>query len=278
MRNVIEKEEYINKDKDIFVRLTKYDDSALIYTVRVWTSKDKYWDLKFNLLENVKKTFDKEKIEIPYNQMDVHIKNSEEEFMKDEKQIVLFLKKGSVFNQVQIAAKINEKFSELGIPMTLPYEIKNPSGPLVVFNKGFIELSLNYEELTFIYDRNNKDALSTIIRIMSFLEEEEDFNFVRFGYVSTFMRSKKDKEKYIDMEFKRKEEFEGEFNVSKYKSVLIDSVRVNVWQRNLTDNLNGIPFVTVIDINTPIDEEYNITSEFVADFLPACDNFIEEII
>ena len=92
------------------------------------------------------------------------------------------------------------------------------------------------------------------------------------------MRSKKDKEKYIDMEFKRKEEFEGEFNVSKYKSVLIDSVRVNVWQRNLTDNLNGIPFVTVIDINTPIDEEYNITSEFVADFLPACDNFIEEII
>ena len=76
LRDVIEKEEYVNKEKEIFVRLTKHEDSALIYTVRVWTEASKYWDLRFNLLENVKKRFDKEKIEIPYNQMDVHIKNS----------------------------------------------------------------------------------------------------------------------------------------------------------------------------------------------------------
>lgn len=75
LREVIEKEDKVNKDKDIFVRLTKHDDSALIYTIRVWTTKEDYWDLKFNLLENVKREFDKKNIEIPYNQMDVHIKN-----------------------------------------------------------------------------------------------------------------------------------------------------------------------------------------------------------
>lgn len=73
LNKVIEKEEYVLKDKEIFVRLTNHADSALIYTVRVWVLNDNYWDLKFNLLENVKKEFDKNGISIPYPQLDVHL-------------------------------------------------------------------------------------------------------------------------------------------------------------------------------------------------------------
>ena len=73
LMTVVSKDERINKEKDIFVRLTDYKESSMLYTVRVWVKKEEYWNLKFDLLENIKKEFDKNKISIPYNQLDVHI-------------------------------------------------------------------------------------------------------------------------------------------------------------------------------------------------------------
>ncbi len=73
IREVIDKEEMILKDEEIFIRLTEHADSALIFTVRVWTENKNFWPVKFNLLENVKKAFDKNKISIPFPQIDVHM-------------------------------------------------------------------------------------------------------------------------------------------------------------------------------------------------------------
>ena len=73
IKKVLDKEKRINKEKDVFVRVTNYKESSICYTVRVWVNKDLYWDTKFDLLENIKKEFDKENIIIPYNQLDVHI-------------------------------------------------------------------------------------------------------------------------------------------------------------------------------------------------------------
>ncbi len=73
LNEVIDKEELVLHDEEIFVRLTEHAESALIFTVRVWTKNSDFWNLKFNLLENVKKAFDKNKIEIPYPQVDVHM-------------------------------------------------------------------------------------------------------------------------------------------------------------------------------------------------------------
>ena len=70
---VIEQEELILKDEEVFIRLTEHSDSALKFTVRVWTLNKDFWTVKFNLLENVKKAFDKNKISIPYPQLDVHL-------------------------------------------------------------------------------------------------------------------------------------------------------------------------------------------------------------
>lgn len=70
---VINNEEKVLKDEEIFVRLTSHADSALVFSTRMWVKNDDYWNVKFNLLENVKIAFDKNKIEIPYPQLDVHM-------------------------------------------------------------------------------------------------------------------------------------------------------------------------------------------------------------
>lgn len=64
----------ILKDKDIFVRLSKLNASSLDFTMRVWTKKEHYWDVFFDLQEIVKKRFDQEGIEIPYNKLDIYQK------------------------------------------------------------------------------------------------------------------------------------------------------------------------------------------------------------
>ena len=70
---IVNKEKRINKEKDIFIRLTNYKESSIEYTIRVWVDKDDFWNVKLDLLESIKKEFDKENITIPYNQLDVHI-------------------------------------------------------------------------------------------------------------------------------------------------------------------------------------------------------------
>lgn len=79
LNDVITKEELVLQDEEVFIRLTEHSNSALIFTVRVWTLNKDYWNLRFNLLENVKKAFDKNKISIPYPQVDVHLKGGKYE-------------------------------------------------------------------------------------------------------------------------------------------------------------------------------------------------------
>lgn len=73
INSVLSKEKRINAEKDVFVRLTDYKESSMVYTIRVWVLKEDYWNVKFDLLENLKEKFDKDGIIIPYNQLDVHI-------------------------------------------------------------------------------------------------------------------------------------------------------------------------------------------------------------
>ena len=62
----------INKPEP-FVRVCEHGDSAVVIALRVWCKADNYWNLHFDLLEQVKSELDKNNIEIPYNQLDVHI-------------------------------------------------------------------------------------------------------------------------------------------------------------------------------------------------------------
>jgi len=56
------------------VRLTEHSASSLDFTVRVWLNGADYWTLNFDLKEEIYAEFNKRGIEIPFPQMDVHIK------------------------------------------------------------------------------------------------------------------------------------------------------------------------------------------------------------
>ena len=55
------------------VMITSHGDSAIGIRLRVWVKNSDYWDVNFAIMELVKRTFDDKGIEIPYNQLDVHI-------------------------------------------------------------------------------------------------------------------------------------------------------------------------------------------------------------
>lgn len=60
-----------------FARVTDYGaGNGVIVTLRAWSETPNYWDARFNLLENIQKKFDAEGIVIPFNQLDVHVKNN----------------------------------------------------------------------------------------------------------------------------------------------------------------------------------------------------------
>ena len=74
IQSEIDKHELILKDEDIVVRMKDMADSALIFVARVWVLTDDYWTVNFDLKESIKKSFDKNNIEIPFPQVDVHMK------------------------------------------------------------------------------------------------------------------------------------------------------------------------------------------------------------
>ena len=67
--------EKIHQDPAPFIRLTEMADSSLNFTVRVWANSADYWGVKFDLHEAIVAELTKVGIEIPFPQMDVHIKN-----------------------------------------------------------------------------------------------------------------------------------------------------------------------------------------------------------
>ena len=58
-----------------YIRVSAFGDSAVEIIARPWVSSEDYWQLKFDILETVGQNFKEQGIVIPYNQLDVHIKN-----------------------------------------------------------------------------------------------------------------------------------------------------------------------------------------------------------
>ena len=56
-----------------FVRLSAYKDSVIDYVVRVWCKGSDYWDVYFDLNENVRECFAAKGVEMSYNHMNVHM-------------------------------------------------------------------------------------------------------------------------------------------------------------------------------------------------------------
>ncbi len=63
----------LESEKPIEVMVVAHADSAVQYRIRIWCEAADYWTIAFAMNENVKRAFDREGIEIPYPQMDVHV-------------------------------------------------------------------------------------------------------------------------------------------------------------------------------------------------------------
>lgn len=66
----------INDPVPPFAALASHGDNALQYVLRVWCNKDDYWTVYYDLCAAIKKEFDNCGIEIPFPQLDVHLKES----------------------------------------------------------------------------------------------------------------------------------------------------------------------------------------------------------
>ncbi|MGN7790346.1 small-conductance mechanosensitive channel MscS [Enterobacter sp. 22452] len=59
--------------KGYTIRLSEFAPSSLNFVVRVWVENRHYWDVYFDLMENIKLALDENHIQMPFPQMDVHL-------------------------------------------------------------------------------------------------------------------------------------------------------------------------------------------------------------
>lgn len=64
----------LREPEEPIVRVKEQADSAIVLLARFWCANADYWNLQYDLLQQVKLTFDDKGISIPFPQMDVHVK------------------------------------------------------------------------------------------------------------------------------------------------------------------------------------------------------------
>jgi len=76
INKLIAEDQRILKDPPSFIGLSELGDSSVNLTVRVWAKGEDYWDVFFDMNENVYNSFNSSGINIPFPQMDVHIQQN----------------------------------------------------------------------------------------------------------------------------------------------------------------------------------------------------------
>ena len=75
LRGLCDKDERILKSPEPFIELGKLNDSSVDITMRAWVNVADYWGVFFSMNEKVYKAFAEEKLNIPFPQIDVHMKS-----------------------------------------------------------------------------------------------------------------------------------------------------------------------------------------------------------
>ena len=69
--------EQILDDPPPQVVLGEFGENAIVFYYRIWCSTENFWPIYFELMEQIKQTFDEKGISIPYPQRDIHIVSQE---------------------------------------------------------------------------------------------------------------------------------------------------------------------------------------------------------
>ena len=75
LQGILENDPSIVSDKEINVFVDNLGDSSVVIGLRAWVKTEEYWESRWRILENVKLTLDENHIEIPYNQLQVHLEH-----------------------------------------------------------------------------------------------------------------------------------------------------------------------------------------------------------
>ena len=70
--DLIRNDERFHDDPEPIVWVNQFGDNSVNLVVRAWTNTDIFWEVRAQLLEDIKRRFDEEGISIPFPQRDVH--------------------------------------------------------------------------------------------------------------------------------------------------------------------------------------------------------------
>ena len=73
MQAIISQDNRILKTPIHTIAVDQLGESSVNFVVRVWVNSADYWEVKWDLLEKIKTTFDEQGISIPFPQSDVHL-------------------------------------------------------------------------------------------------------------------------------------------------------------------------------------------------------------
>ncbi|MCG9631513.1 MULTISPECIES: small-conductance mechanosensitive channel MscS [Vibrio] len=77
LTKICESDERVLKEPGVQVGVHTLADSSVNFVVRPWVKTADYWSVYFDLMQAIKEGLDKEGIEIPFPQMDVHLNKVE---------------------------------------------------------------------------------------------------------------------------------------------------------------------------------------------------------
>ncbi|MCR5195609.1 MAG: mechanosensitive ion channel family protein [Pseudobutyrivibrio sp.] len=85
MQQIAEQQDHLITSEPIKVFVAELGDSAVQIGLRFWVETEYYWPTKWAVLEEIKERFDKQGIEICFNQLDVHIVDKSDASKEKEK-------------------------------------------------------------------------------------------------------------------------------------------------------------------------------------------------
>lgn len=76
LQSIFDSQPQVKKDEPVDIFVSDLADSSVTLGGRGWTLVEDYWTARWEILERIKLEFEEAGIEIPYSQLDVHIKDS----------------------------------------------------------------------------------------------------------------------------------------------------------------------------------------------------------
>lgn len=74
LERLLHEDEHVLSDQEMQVFVDELGASGIMLGLRAWVNTEQYWPTKWRLNEEIKLAFDEEGIEIPFPQIDVHIR------------------------------------------------------------------------------------------------------------------------------------------------------------------------------------------------------------